>query len=63
MDLQEKYVGDVDRQSHAENSVFYSAFHGPVSIGILIKWLFSWGIDNNAILCLNKILTFSGRYQ
>jgi hypothetical protein len=28
MALQGKYVGDVDRQSHEDNSVFYSAFHG-----------------------------------
>jgi hypothetical protein len=50
MALQEKYVGDVDRQIHADNSVFYSFFLGSVSIGIMIKWLFSRLIGNNAIL-------------
>jgi hypothetical protein len=50
MAIQEKYVGDVDRQSHADNSVFYSSFLGSVSTGIMIKWLLSRVIGNNAIL-------------
>jgi hypothetical protein len=48
MALQGRYVGDVDRQSHADNSVFYSAFLGSESI--MIKWFLSLGTGNNAIL-------------
>jgi hypothetical protein len=50
MALQEKYVGDVDRQGYSNNSVFYSCFLVAVNIGIMIKCIFIRGIDTNATL-------------
>jgi hypothetical protein len=61
MALQEKCVGDVDRQSHEDNSVFYAGFLVPVNICVLTKCIFIRGIDTNATLYTNKVLTFPVR--